>query len=79
MKTKIKFILVLGVMIIAIVTSGVPFGRQGQGASKTSNGLAECYKQDEIQLLMENNHCDRVRAEELLRLSCMYAITPESE
>lgn len=77
MKTKIKFILVLGIMIIAIVTSGVPFGRQGQGASKTSNGLADCYTESEVQLLMEANHCNRMQAEEVLRLSCMYAITPD--
>ena len=79
MKTKIKFILVLGIMIIAIVTSGVPFGRQGQGASKTANEQSVCYSDEEVKLLMKENHCDRVQAEEVLKLSCMYAVTPASE
>lgn len=72
MKKKTKFILVLGFMIIAFVTSGVPFGRQGQGASKT--GVAGCYTEQEVELLMQENHFQRNQAIELLELSCEYAI-----
>jgi hypothetical protein len=72
MKKKTKFILVLGFMIIAFVTSGVPFGRQGQGASRI--GAAGCYTEQEVELLMQENHFQRDQAIELLELSCEYAV-----
>jgi hypothetical protein len=72
MKTKAKFLLVLGIMIIAMVTSGVPFGRQGQGASKTLH--AACYTEEDVQLMMETGRYNRVKAVEMLELSCEYAI-----
>jgi hypothetical protein len=75
MKKKTKFILVLGIMIIAFVTSGVPFGRQGQGASKT--GVAGCYTEQDVELLMQVSQYERIQAIELLELSCQYAITAE--
>ncbi|MFZ2905785.1 MAG: hypothetical protein WAZ98_06255 [Cyclobacteriaceae bacterium] len=79
MKTKVKFLLVLGIMIIAMVTSGVPFGRQGQGASKISPNLEGCYSEQDILLLMEAGHYNRVKAEEMLRWSCLYAVKPGNE
>jgi hypothetical protein len=76
MKTKIRFIMVLGIMTIAMVTAGVPAGRQSQGTDKTVEVeiVTDCYTEEEIQLLMEMNHYQREEAIELLELSCRYAI-----
>lgn len=75
MKTKFRFIMVLGIMTIAMVTAGVPAGRQDQGTDQTVEIPTDCYTEQEIQMLMEMNHCQRERAIELLELSCQYAIT----
>lgn len=74
MKTKFKFTLALGIMIIAIVTSGVPFGRQGQGASKPPEEPSGCYTEQEVALLMEAGQQDREAAIKLLELACENAI-----
>jgi hypothetical protein len=70
MKTKLKYIMVLGIMTIAMVTAGVPLGKRSQSQTKTP-----CYSDLEVKLLMEANHYQHDQAVQLLNLSCEYAIT----
>jgi hypothetical protein len=72
MKTKSRFIMVLGIMTIAMVTAGVPLGKQMQEIDTTPERT--CYTEQEVTLLMEDGHYQREQAVELLELACSHAI-----
>ena len=67
--------MVLGIITAAIVTAGVPLGKQTP-MSKASEELAGCYTEQEVTLLMEAGHYQREQAIVMLELACDHATSP---
>lgn len=79
MKTKSRIIMVLGIMTIAMVTAGVPLTTHMQDTGTSANGLAGCYSDQDIALLIEKGSLNREQAIDLLELACEHAIRAENE
>lgn len=76
MKTKFRLTMVLGIITAAIVSAGVPLGKQTL-AGKASEELTGCYTEQEVTLLMEAGHYKREQAIVLLDLACDHATSPK--
>ena len=71
--------MVLGIMTIAMVTAGVPLGKQVGETSTTPVEIVNCYTEQEVSLLMEAGQYQRSQAIELLEFACNNAISPDQK
>jgi hypothetical protein len=73
MKTKFRILLIIGVAV-ALIAAGVPVINSGKGWTKKNT---PCYSQEEVRNLMRLNSMSQKEAEEVLALSCEFAVRPE--
>lgn len=77
MKAKVRLIMVLAGLTVAIITAGVPVVRMDRNENSERQSASKCYSEKEILFLMETTNTSRTHAVEVLDLACKYAITPE--
>ena len=77
MKAKVRLIMVLAGLTVAVISAGVPVVRMDRNENSEKHNTDKCYTEKEILFLMQTTNTSRTQAVEVLDLACKYAITAE--
>ncbi len=73
MKARIRLIMVLVGLTVAVITAGVPPMKMDEDHGTIVNN---CYAETDVIELMKVSNCSRDQAVKILNLACDYAIKP---